>query len=141
MWHILSRTIHLFVRFVVFYYGTMLRTRTHYTYFSIVPLLNLLEMNFFRWAFRENNHFHIHRNELFLIHTQLGKVTSVTIIKTLISKIFLKFIWDCRNRYCLPSLESAKENLKATLNTIISVSIKMREHSNDSGLAHILWQE
>jgi hypothetical protein len=105
------------------------------------PSTEFIRDEFFRWAFRENNQFHIHRKELFLIHTQLGKVTSVTIIKTVISKIFLKFIWDCRNRYCLPSLESAKENLKATLNTIISVSIKMREHFNDSGLAHILRQE
>ncbi len=59
------------------------------------------------------------------------------VIKTLIAKLFMKYIWDCKNRSSIPELELAKEFLILKIKTITGISTAMREHLNDSGLAAI----
>jgi hypothetical protein len=62
---------------------------------------------------------------------------SICMLQTLIAKLYLKYIWDCRNRYVIPDLELAKENICQKMKTIIGISNIMREHLNDSGLVAI----
>jgi hypothetical protein len=69
-----------------------------------------------------------------------GKFTSTSLTKTVLAKLFLKYIWDCRNRFCLPNLDDAKEVVKLDIISISKVSKTMLEHINDSGLAVIFLQ-
>jgi hypothetical protein len=95
---------------------------------------------FFQWAFDEDVPFVISRQDLFLIQTRFGTTNGTTLIKTVIAKLYLKYIWDCRNRNCLPELEGIKQYIAYEINTIVSLSVKMREFLNDSGLARIFLQ-
>jgi hypothetical protein len=98
--------------------------------------------DFFLWAYREGNNFVISRKELFLVQTigNSNDVNSTTIIKTVVAKLFLKYIWDSRCRFSLPSLNEAKENVTYDIKTIIESSTSMREHLYDSGLANLFLQ-
>jgi hypothetical protein len=95
---------------------------------------------FFQWAFDEDIPFVISRQDLFSVQTRFGTTNGTTLIKTVIAKLYLKYIWDCRNRNCLPELDGIKQYIAYEINTIISLSVKMREFLNDSGLARIFLQ-
>jgi hypothetical protein len=95
---------------------------------------------FFRWCYDKENDYVISRQDYFLIQCIDGKINGITLIKTGLAKIFIKYIWDCRNRYCLPSLDDAKKITKQEIRSIIGISIKMKENLNDSGLAEIFSQ-
>jgi hypothetical protein len=82
----------------------------------------------------------ISRQDYFLIQRIDGSLNGTTLIKTILAKLFLKYIWDCRNRFCLPNLDSAKEIVSQEIKTIVSISKKMRDNLNDSGLANIFLQ-
>jgi hypothetical protein len=98
-------------------------------------------MNVHMWRkFDEDITFVISRQDLFLIQTRFGTTNGTTLIKTVIAKLYLKYIWDCRNRNCLPELDGIKQYIAYEINTIISLSVKMREFLNDSGLARIFLQ-
>ena len=108
-----------------------------YHLFYTCPITEHFRDSFFRWAYNEANHYVIGRNELFLVQEENNVLNSRSLIKTLISKLYLKYIWDCRNRYAIPDLELAKENICQKLKTITSLSNIMREHLNDSGLVAV----
>ena len=95
---------------------------------------------FFQWAYDEDIPFVISRQELFLVQTRFGTTNGTMLIRTVIAKLYLKHIWDCRNRNCLPELEGIKQYIAYEINTIMSLSVKMREFLNDSGLARIFLQ-
>ncbi len=97
---------------------------------------------FFIWAYREERGYVISRKELFLVHTvgNTNDVNSTTIIKTVLAKLFLKYIWDSRCRYSLPTLNGAMENVTYEIKTIVESSNEMRRHFNDSGLANLFLQ-
>ena len=92
-------------------------------------------VKFFVWAYNEEENFVISRNELFLVQNQNGEYNCTTLIKTIISKLFLKYIWDSRNRYSLPNFIEAKENITSDLLTLVNSNISIRRTFNDSGLA------
>jgi hypothetical protein len=104
------------------------------------PNVETVRDAFFRWCYNKENDYVISRQDYFLVQCIDGKLNGTTIIKTVLAKIFLKYIWDCRNRYCLPSLEDAKEITKQEMKSIIGISVKMKENLNDSGLAEIFSQ-
>jgi hypothetical protein len=95
---------------------------------------------FFQWAYDEDAPFIISPQELFLIQTRMGITNVTTLIRTVIAKLYLKYIWDCRNRNGMPELEGIKNYISYEVNTIASLSVKMREFLNDSGLARIFLQ-
>jgi hypothetical protein len=99
-----------------------------------------LRIEFFKWCYNEVDDYVISRQELFLAQCEDGKFTSISLTKTVLAKFFLKYIWDCRNRFCLPNLDDAKEVVKLDIISISKVSKKMLEHINDSGLAVIFLQ-
>ena len=97
---------------------------------------------FFIWAYREERGYVVSRKELFLVHTvgNTNDVNSTTIIKTVLAKLFLKYIWDSKCRYSLPTLNGAMENVTYEIKTIVESSNEMRRHFNDSGLANLFLQ-
>jgi hypothetical protein len=106
------------------------------------PSTESIRDEFFRWAYCEEKNYTISRADLFLVQVSdiNNSVNSTTIVKTVLAKLFLKYIWDCRNRYCLPTVIGCRENIVAEFKTVTSVSKKMNEHFNDSGLANNLLQ-
>jgi exonuclease III len=103
---------------------------------SVEDIRNL----FFRWCYNMDDAYVISRQEFFLIQRSAGTLTGTTLIKSTLAKLFQKYIWDCRNRFCLPNLDSAKEIVSQEIKTIVGISKKMRENLNDSGLANIFLQ-
>jgi hypothetical protein len=97
---------------------------------------------FFIWAYREGRDYTISRSELFLVHTigNTNEINGGTVTRTIIAKVFLKYIWDSRCRFSLPNLEELKEITRAEIRTIYSTSVKMRTYINDSGLANLFLQ-
>jgi hypothetical protein len=105
--------------------------------FYTCPITEQFRDDFFRWAYNEENQYVISRQELFLVQTENNIANSRHVIKTLIAKLFMKYIWDCRNRSSIPELELAKEFLILKIKTITGISTTVREHLNDSGLAAV----
>jgi hypothetical protein len=104
------------------------------------PSVEDIRDSFFRWCYNMDDAYVISWQDYFLIQRIDGSLNGTTLIKTILAKLFLKYIWDCRNRFCLPNLDSAKEIVSQEIKTIISISKKMRENLNDSGLANIFLQ-
>jgi hypothetical protein len=100
----------------------------------------ILVMVLFKWCYNEVDDYVISRQELFLAQCEDGKFTSTSLTKTILAKFFLKYIWDCRNRYCLPNLDDAKKVEKLDIISISNVSKKMDGQINESGLAGIFLQ-
>jgi hypothetical protein len=107
--------------------------------FYTCPTTEQFRDEFFRWAYNEANQYVISRHELFLVQVENNIANSRSVIKTLIAKLYMKYIWDCRNRSSIPELELAKEFLVLKIKTITGISTVMREHHNDSGLAAIFF--
>ncbi len=77
----------------------------------------------------------ISRNDLFLVQNVNGEYNCTTLIKTIIAKLFLKYIWDSRNRFSLPNIREAKETITSDLLTLVNSGNSIRRNFNDSGLA------
>jgi hypothetical protein len=86
------------------------------------PSVEEIRDSYFRWCYDKDENYVISRNDNFLIQCIDGSLNSMTVIKTILDKLFLKYIWDCRNRFCLPNLDSAKEILLKKLKlSLVSV--------------------
>ncbi len=70
-------------------------------------------------------------------HTVLNycEYNCTTLIKTIIAKLFLKYIWDSRNRHSLPNFLDAKNTITSDLLTLVNSGNSIRRNFNDSGLA------
>jgi hypothetical protein len=90
---------------------------------------------FFTWAYNEAADYSISRNDLFLVQNVNGEYNCTTLIKTIIAKLFLKYIWDSRNRFSLPNIREAKETITSDLLTLVNSGNSIRRNFNDSGLA------
>ncbi len=108
--------------------------------FFSCPETEEFKNQFFIWAFDTDNQFSISRSELFHVFTDNDFITGTCLTKTAITKLYLKYIWDCRNRQSLPNLEEAKIQLKASLKNIANVNSKMKTYILDSGLGFLLMQ-
>jgi hypothetical protein len=108
--------------------------------FFSCPETENFKIQFFTWAFDSENQYFISRSELFHIFTENDFITGTCLVKTTITKLYLKYIWDCRNRKNLPDLELAKTQLKSNLKNISNVSPKMKSYILDSGLGFLLMQ-
>ncbi len=119
----------------------MLQMKIPCIFFYDCPSTETVRDNFFTWAYREGERYVISRKDLFQVQVvgESNEVTSGTEIRTVVAKLFLKYIWDCRCRYSLPTFNGVKENVQSEINTIEGISTLMREHLNDSGLANIFF--
>jgi hypothetical protein len=84
---------------------------TLHLFYECPSVIIYVRVEFFKWWYNENYDYIISRQELFLVQCEDGKSTSTSLTKTVLAKICLKYIWDCRNRYCLPNLGDAKETV------------------------------
>jgi hypothetical protein len=108
--------------------------------FFSCPETEEFKNQFFIWAFDKDNEYFISRSELFHVFAENDFMTGTCLAKTAITKLYLKYIWDCRNRQNLPNLEDAKIQLQASLRNIANVNTKMKTYILDCGLGFLLLQ-
>jgi hypothetical protein len=86
--------------------------------------------DFFSWLL--NTDTVISRQELFTIFKRddFRKNDFLTIV----AKLLLKYYWDCKQRFCLPSLQNAKTVLTKELEILIHCNSKIRQIHANSGL-------
>jgi hypothetical protein len=99
------------------------------------PYTENVRDEFFRWFYNKGIEFSISRKDLFLVQYENDMVSGTSIVKTLLAKFFLKYIWECKTRETLPDLDSAKILASSYFNNISNVSLRMRDNIIDSGLS------
>jgi hypothetical protein len=57
---------------------------------------------------------------------------SKNILMQLVCALIKKYIWDCKQRFCLPDLECGKDFLKEEMDRIIGQSTKIRKAYDSS---------
>jgi hypothetical protein len=102
------------------------------------PSTENIKDNFFRWFYNKDDQYFISRIELFHVQNEIGSASGTSLIKTMVAKFFLKYIWECKTRNTIPELDDAKEVTMATFKNISNTSLVMRNFINDSGLSNRL---
>jgi hypothetical protein len=93
---------------------------------------------FFEWAYNIEERYIISRSDLFTVYECQHE--SESRIKTLIAKIFLKYIWECKLRFTFPVLEDAKTYATEQIICMYDTSKIFRKDLADSGLANLFLQ-
>ena len=95
------------------------------------PTVEQLLSEFFSWILRENNRF-LNRNEFFVgFNYESQNKNSVLDYCTVIVK---KYIWDCKQRFCIPSFHQLKINFLSNYGNMYKISKKIREYTDKSDL-------
>jgi hypothetical protein len=53
---------------------------------------------------------------------------------TIFAKLIIKFYWDCKQRFCLPNLNTAKTILKSEIKIITHCNSKLKAMYLNSGI-------
>ena len=86
--------------------------------------------NIFSWMLDTNTV--VTRNEIFTVFNRADHRKNDAL--NLLSKILLKYYWDCKQRFCLPNLENAKVILRSEFNTLKLCNKKIRTIFDNSGI-------
>ena len=89
------------------------------------PCVEELLAQFFSWIFSTVEPRHVSRLEFFVGFDTGNEKKDKTL--NVINLLVKKFIWDCKLRYCIPSLESLKTNVCSELKRIASVQNLMKD--------------
>jgi hypothetical protein len=89
-----------------------------------------LTNDIFSWILETNTL--ITRHELFTVFNRADHRKNDAL--NLISKILLKYYWDCKQRHCLPNFENAKTILKSEFTTLTACNKKIRTIIENSGI-------
>jgi hypothetical protein len=101
----------------------------------IEELLN----DFFVW-FTSDPNFSFTRQEFFVGFNREGFNGEKNEILTLASQLVKKFIWDSKQRFCVPNLEHMKLNIKLELESLSKTQRKFLKKLRDSGLIVLINQ-
>jgi hypothetical protein len=84
----------------------------------------------FSWLL--NSQVEISRHELFTVFNRddFRKNDFLTIF----SKLLLKYYWDCKQRFCIPTLQNAKTILRGELEVLVQCNAKIRSIHVNSGI-------
>jgi exonuclease III len=94
------------------------------------PTSETLREKFFKWITSDNN-FSVTRREFFGIFRNHNNYVNV-VLETA-KYVFLKFVWDCKIRKCLPSFSFLKDNTAYEFLTMRGVSNKFAVNYNNCG--------
>jgi len=92
--------------------------------------VEVLTNNIFSWMLDTNTV--VTRNEIFTVFNRADHRKNDAL--NLLSKILLKYYWDCKQRFCLPNLENAKVILRSEINTLKLCNKKIRTIFDNSGI-------
>jgi hypothetical protein len=84
----------------------------------------------FSWLL--NSQVEISRHELFTVFNRddFRKNDFLTIF----SKLLLKYYWDCKQRFCIPTLQNAKTIIRGELEVLVQCNAKIRAIHVNSGI-------
>jgi len=100
------------------------RESTVHLFFECRHVENLLA-EFFSWVFQTNEPRYVSRSEFFAgFRTEIPKKDRALNVVAILVK---KFIWECKLRFCIPTLQELKKNVIAELKRIASVQYRMRD--------------
>jgi hypothetical protein len=107
-------------------------------FFGCEPVEDLLS-NFFRW-FSNDPNFEFTRSEFFVGFDRNGFSSARNEVLNIASHMVKKFIWDCKQRFCVPNIMYLKTHIKLELESVSSISGKFRSKMRDGDFMNILGQ-
>ncbi len=87
----------------------------------------------FQWLVSDNS-FTFSRQEYFTGFRRPELNTSKNSVLTVASNLIIKFIWDSKQRFCIPNLQHLKYSLVSDFGTYCSISKKFKQQYISSGL-------
>jgi hypothetical protein len=92
----------------------------------------------FRW-FSNDNQFEFSRLEFFTHFDRNGFTPALNNVLTVLSKLLLKFLWDCKQRQILPNINHCKISMAMEVTSLMDINRKFRKTFLTSGVgANIL---
>ncbi len=85
-----------------------------------------------------NNTFDFTRKELFTFFDSAELTNEKNTILTYASKTILKFVWDSKQRFCLPNINHCKTTLMQEIDCLSKISSKFRNILTRSGYSDVL---
>jgi hypothetical protein len=104
-------------------------------FFMCEPIEELLSV-FYRW-FTNNVDFTFTRQEYFTVFDRNDFSVDENEVLTIVTKLVMKFIWDCKQRFCLPNINHLKTSIKLELESIGSVNKTLHGKLRGGGFEHI----
>jgi hypothetical protein len=101
--------------------------------FLTCPSVEVLVENFFKWLCNDET-FDFARQEFFVSFNRGDLSAEKNSILTVASKLLIKFIWDCKQRYCKPNLAHCKVSISMELNSIADTNPNFRRQLFLSGI-------
>ncbi len=99
--------------------------------------VNVLTDSIFKWASNDDV-FEFSRKEYFCFFSRDDLTKEKNFILTFIAKTVLKFIWDCKQRFCLPTVNQCKTYLQQEIICNCSVSGNFKQMFTSTGFNHML---
>jgi hypothetical protein len=89
--------------------------------------------NMFKW-FAEDDQFDLSRKELFTYFDRPGFTPARNNVFTVYSKLTLKFLWDCKQRYILPTINHCKISISMEIRSLLDINGKFKKIFTSSGV-------
>jgi hypothetical protein len=99
--------------------------------------VNVLIDSIFKWA-TSDDAFEFSRKEYFCFFSRDGFTKEKIFILTFIAKTVLKFIWDCKQRFVLPTGNQCKTYLQQKITCNCSVNGHFKQMLLSTGFNHML---
>ncbi len=87
----------------------------------------------FKW-FAEDDQFELSRKELFTYFDRPGFTPARNNVFNVFSKLILKFLWDCKQRYILPTINHCKISIAMEIKSLLDINGKFKKIFMSSGV-------
>jgi hypothetical protein len=91
----------------------------------------ILRENFFKWIAGDDNFF-VTRSEFFTVFRRPNNYLNDSLF--VVTLLFKKFLWNCKQRMILPVLDHLKHSIKLEISLLTGISGKMKTAFSNSGL-------
>jgi hypothetical protein len=85
----------------------------------------------------ENDNFAFSKREFFVSFERRELSFPSNMALTLLAKLLIKYIWDCRNRRYLPNVDNCVENIGIHIQAASSVNKKFRDIWNNATIIRL----
>jgi hypothetical protein len=99
--------------------------------------ISVLIDSIFKWV-TDDNDFELSRKEYFCFFSRDDLTIEQNFILTFFVKTVLKFIWDCKQRFCLPVVNRCKTYLQQEIVCNCSVNSNFRQMFTSTGYNHLI---
>jgi hypothetical protein len=98
------------------------------------PVTENILTEFYTWVLNSQEVRHVSRSEFFVAFN--FENPNINSVFSIVNCIVKKYLWECKNRFSLPSIEHLKLYFKNETQNIFSISNKVRQMVLKSGLQH-----